>query len=126
MNLDEFVDQLFAAGSPDKSLGLSGEEADSADQGDIDPANLQAFVDRLLLRLFDTVSLMQYLKQVSVLKKNGVPVVQLVFAQIPDDVIGDTQRIISTPSQAYKFKQDATPYVGFEVPLKAEMFPATT
>lgn len=127
MNLDEFVDQLFNSSI---DAELSSEEAvapgdDLADQGDIDPENLQSFVDRLLLRFFDTVNLMQYLNQVSVIKKNGVPTVQLVFAQIPDDAIADAQRVIAVPSQAFRFKNEATPYIGFEVPLKAEMFPTT-
>lgn len=125
MDIEEFVDQLFGEKTTDTLM--PGKEAGSpvADQGEIDPSNLQSFVDRLLLRLFDTVNLMQYLKQVSILKKNGTPTVQLVFTQIPDDAVGDAQRVIAVPSQAYRFKHNASPYIGFEIPLKAEMFPTT-
>lgn len=104
MTIREFVDELY------------GDQ-----EGEM--ANVKTFLDRLLLRIFDTVGLMQYLNKVSVIKKGDVQTIQLVFAQIPDEVISDVQRVIAVPSQAYKFKSDAANYVGFEIPLKKELFP---
>jgi hypothetical protein len=103
MNLDGLVDQMY-------------------DYDDVELDDVKSYVDRLLLRIFNAVSLMQYLNKVSVLKKGNVQTVQLVFAQVPADIIPEIQRIIGVPSQAYAFDKDGSPYIGFEIPLPDEVF----
>lgn len=105
MKLTEFVEEVLYR---DDTVELEG---------------VKAYVDRLLLRIFETVTLMQYLNKVSVFKRGGVHTVQLVFSRIPDEVIPDVQRVIGVESKVYKFDQDSTPFVGFEVPLPEELFP---
>lgn len=104
MELTEFVDQLYNL------------------RGEVELGDAKVFVDRLLLRIFDAVSLMQYLDQVSVLKKGDVQTVQLVFSQLPQEVLPDVQRIIGIDSQCYNFEREGVPYAGFEIPLDPELF----
>jgi hypothetical protein len=102
MTISEFVDNLYTDG-------------DYLD-------DVKVFIDRLLLRLFDTVSLMQFLEKVSIIKKDETRVIQLLFTKIPDEVIPDVQRIIAVPCQAYEFEREGKPFIAFEIPVETELF----
>jgi hypothetical protein len=82
------------------------------------PSTAKAFIDRLLLRLFNSPELILHLKKVGL--KRDQKTLQLVFATVPNEVITDIQRIISSPCRVIPFSDEgdeATSYIGFEIPL---------
>lgn len=90
---------------------------DNADIADDDVCTL---LDRLLLRIYSVPALSINLEDVGISKDGEL---QLVFNQLPDDILGDVIRLIALPDvKIVRFRKDSKSYHGFSVPLKPDMF----
>jgi hypothetical protein len=106
VKLNSVIDQLFA-------------------NGEIRNDGFRTFIDRLLMRVWNSPSLIQYLDKVGYSEKEDTLVAQLVFNKLPDEVIQDVTRLIAVPRvRVSKFRVDGKAFVGFEAFLDQEMFQA--
>ena len=112
MKIDEFVDQLF---------GLFGLDSQADEQ--LKSGAVRAFIDRLLLRIFNSHILISYLKKVGLAERDGKNYLQIVFAAMPSEVIPDIQRVIAVDdTKIVRYKEGSQPYVAFEVPIDPKQF----
>lgn len=87
---------------------------------EVDPT-LKTFLDRLLLRIFDTPSLMASLLDVQIISQDGDFLIQLDFKKLPDEVTPQVKRIIGHPNaRAVEFDKEGTPHTGLEVKITGQ------
>jgi hypothetical protein len=111
MKLDEFVDQLF---------GLFGQQSNDTK---LKSGAVRSFIDRLLLRLFNSHILISYLKKVGLAERDGKNYLQVVFSAVPNEVIPDIQRVIAVDgTKIVRYSEDSQPYVAFEIPIDPTQF----
>jgi len=90
---------------------------------EIDDQDVQTTFDRLMLRLFNVPSLIQYLNNAGVFKQGDINYIQLVFSKLPDEVIPDVGQCISLGDpKVSEFEEDGNVYTGFEIPLDPDWF----
>ena len=75
---------------------------------------VQAFSDRLLMRVYASPSLLSYLVNGGIRKDGSNYHVELDFKKLPDDVIHQVKSLIATPSvKVVSFKDDHGDHTGF-------------
>lgn len=101
--------------------------------------------DRMMLRFMESPSLIQYLKDAGIVQKHiapgensldalespddgedpqreQVPVIQIVFSKLPDEVIPEVHKIIAMGDiNTYEYETNGQSYHGFEVVIPKEL-----
>jgi len=72
------------------------------------------FVDRLLLRMFSTPGLLQYLVDFRV----DNDTLELVFSKLPDDALNGLLQLLGTSAKVFGFSRDGNDYHGLRVGLE--------
>lgn len=82
---------------------------------------LKNFLDRLLLRIFDTPSLMSSLLDVNIASDEDGFKVQLDFKKIPDEIVPSLRQVVGPyNTRALAFQKDGVNHTGLEVNISRE------
>lgn len=106
MTIDAIFDYLF------ENAGLS----DLDEQASVN-------LDRILLRIMTSPSLVAYLDDVR-LSKDGSDqhIVELLFRRFPIEYVETVKKLIAVPSECYEFSQKGRPFLGFKAFLRKKDF----
>jgi len=92
------------------------------------PRKISVFVNRLLMRLFSTPSLMNFLADTQTVKDTTKPKtwkVQLDFQKLPKEVVTQLVRLIAAPRAPtfYRYIKDGAARTGVELEVCEDDFP---
>lgn len=87
-------------------------------ESELSDDRVQAFFDRLMLRLFSSPGLLAAFVTASAFEDKGDTVVQLEFQRLPNDIHPDLLKIAGAANvQLVEYDRDSTPYTGLQIRL---------
>lgn len=90
-------------------------------EANIGEPNVQAYFDRLMMRLFESPPLLASFVNATIFEDGQDVVIQLEFHQVPKEFHQDMAKIAGARDvQVVVYERDSTPYTGMQVRLKSE------
>lgn len=86
----------------------------------VDPI-VKTYFDRLLLRIFQTPSLMASLLDCQVLERDSDHVIQLDFKKLPEEIVHQVKRVVGSNNvRMLEFDHEGAAHTGMEIYITAQ------